>query len=275
MVVPTTDEATLEHALCRVRDPFLIVEREGAIALVEWDPAAWARPEGDRIAGFLPPCRPEHLGDASFRAEHRLRFAYLSGAMANGIGSVEIVEAMGRAGMLGIFGAAGLPLVRVEAAIDRLGRSLGVPTRVTYGLHLFPKNLPCHCKLEAYLPPYGWVSFDVSETQRLVKRIADDKELPADEKAKLTKAAGERMRQGFRDNTWLLLTGGTEYELAPKASGKVPLVSTLYAEADGKPFPTPDPADPTKSEFSWMTAHKYTADRPTVYPFKEWKTLAK
>jgi transglutaminase-like putative cysteine protease len=155
------------------------------------------------------------------------------------------------------------------------GRSLGVPTRVTYGLHLFPKNLPCHCKLEAYLPPYGWVSFDVSETQRLVKRIADAKGLTADEKARLTKAAGERFRRGFRDNTWLLMTKGTDYELAPKASGRVPLIGTIYAEADGKPLPTPDPADPTKREFGWMTAHKYTADKPTVYPFKDEQTLVR
>jgi transglutaminase-like putative cysteine protease len=156
-----------------------------------------------------------------------------------------------------------------------LGRSLGVPTRMAEGLHLFAKNSPSHCKLEAYLPPYGWVSFDVSETQRLVKRIGDDKELTADEKAKLTAAAVARMRQGFRDNTWLLVTKGTDYDLAPKASAKVPLVATIYAEADGKPFPLPDPADPMKREFSWMTAHKYTADKPAVYPFREWKTLTK
>jgi transglutaminase-like putative cysteine protease len=154
-----------------------------------------------------------------------------------------------------------------------LGRSLGVPTRVTYGLHLFPKNLPCHCKLEAYLPPYGWVSFDVSETQRLVKRIQDEKMLTSDEKTKLTKSAMDRLRRGFRDNTWLLMTKGTDYDLAPKASTKVPLVATIYAEADGKPLPAPDPADPTKREFAWMTSHKYTADQPTVYPFREWKTL--
>lgn len=156
-----------------------------------------------------------------------------------------------------------------------LGRALGVPTRVTYGLHLFPKNLPSHCKLEAYLPPYGWVSFDVSETQRLVKRIAEEKGLSAEEKEKLTKAAVSRMRKGFRDNTWLLVTKGTDYDLAPKGSAKVPLVGTIHAEADGKPLPQPDPADPTKKEFSWMTAHKYTADRPVVYPFREWKSLPK
>jgi len=74
---------------------------------------------------FVPACRLEDLGDASFRADHRLRYAYVAGAMANGIGSVEIVEAMSRAGMLGFFGAAGLPPARVEAAIDRLSHSLG------------------------------------------------------------------------------------------------------------------------------------------------------
>jgi PfaD family protein len=45
--------------------------------------------------------------------------------MANGIASVELVEAMARAGMAGFFGAAGLPPQRVEAAIDRLQASLG------------------------------------------------------------------------------------------------------------------------------------------------------
>ena len=44
---------------------------------------------------FVPAVRPHDLGDASFRADHGLRFAYLAGAMANGIGSVEVVEAIG------------------------------------------------------------------------------------------------------------------------------------------------------------------------------------
>ncbi|MBA4067891.1 MAG: transglutaminase [Isosphaera sp.] len=154
-----------------------------------------------------------------------------------------------------------------------LGRALGTPTRVTYGLHLFPKNLPCHCKLEAYLPPHGWVSFDVSETQRLVKAVEADPKLAVAEKAALAAAARDRLRRGFRDNTWLLHSKGTDYELAPKASGRVPLVPTLYAEADGKPLPLPDPADPTKREFAWMTAHRYAADRAVPYPFVDWRTL--
>jgi NAD(P)H-dependent flavin oxidoreductase YrpB (nitropropane dioxygenase family) len=44
--------------------------------------------------------------------------------MANGIASVELVEALARAGMLGFLGAAGLDLPRIEEAIERLQRSL-------------------------------------------------------------------------------------------------------------------------------------------------------
>ena len=72
-----------------------------------------------------------------------------------------------------------------------------------------------------------------------------------------------------------LATKGTDYDLAPKAGRKVPLVATIYAEADGTPLPQPDPADTAKREFAWMTAHKYTADRVVSYPFKDWRTLGK
>lgn len=81
--------------------------------------------EGYPIAGYLPQQKLSTLGDASFIADHRLRFAYVSGAMANGIASVELVEAMSRAGMLGFFGSAGLSLERIDEAITRLQRSLG------------------------------------------------------------------------------------------------------------------------------------------------------
>lgn len=145
MVIPATYEETLERALGRVGDPFLLVEREGSHALLEWDLAAWEGPGGDRVAGVLPACRPEDLGDVSFRETHRLRFPCVAGAMANGIASAEIVEAMGRAGMLGIFGAAGLPLAKVEAAIDRLERNLG--PSIPYGFNLI--HSPNEPELEA------------------------------------------------------------------------------------------------------------------------------
>jgi transglutaminase-like putative cysteine protease len=153
------------------------------------------------------------------------------------------------------------------------GRALGFPTRVTYGINTFPKNSPSHCKLEAYLPPYGWVSFDVSDTQKLLGEIKNAKELSPGRKEELTRAAVARLRGGFRDNTWFVQTHGTDYELAPPAARRVPVVRTLYAEADGVALPDPDPANPNKREFAWMTAHRYTPDRPVSYPFKGWRSL--
>jgi PfaD family protein len=72
------------------------------------------------IAAYVPALRPEHLGDPGFCRDHGLRYPYMAGAMANGIASVEVVEAAARAGMLGSFGAAGLPVPQVEQALDRL-----------------------------------------------------------------------------------------------------------------------------------------------------------
>ena len=104
------------HAIDR---PLFLRERDGGWTVSD------GRASLDGHSAFAPACRLEDLGDPTFRADHRLRYAYVAGAMANGIGSVEIVEAMSRAGMLGFFGAAGLPLSRVDAAIDRLSHSLG------------------------------------------------------------------------------------------------------------------------------------------------------
>ncbi len=62
----------------------------------------------------------EQLGDPAFCADLGLRYPYLGGSMAKGISSAAMVEELGRAGMLGFFGAAGLPFSTVEAAVDRL-----------------------------------------------------------------------------------------------------------------------------------------------------------
>ncbi|WP_435019718.1 PfaD family polyunsaturated fatty acid/polyketide biosynthesis protein [Tundrisphaera sp. TA3] len=125
MVLLTTSVEQLERALGRICQPYLISGRPGDYRLDEIEPGRIPPAPSAEAVGYLPAVRPDAMGDASFREEHGLRYSYYSGAMANGIGSAEIVEAMAGAGMLGIFGAAGLPLAKVEAAIDRLQRSLG------------------------------------------------------------------------------------------------------------------------------------------------------
>lgn len=154
-----------------------------------------------------------------------------------------------------------------------MGRAMGVPTRVTYGINTFPKNSPSHCKLEAYLAPYGWVSFDVSETQKLIADIRNHKDWTAEQREQFVQRAEARLTGGFRDNTWYLQTRGTDYDLAPPASRRVSVVRTAYIEADGVPLPEPDPADKTQTGFSWMTVHEYRSDRPVTYPFTDLTTL--
>lgn len=75
----------------------------------------------------------KQLGDPSFCDEYDIQYPYISGAMANGIASTDIVEAMGRAGMFGFFGSAGLSLAAVEAAIGRIQRASGT---FPYGFNL-------------------------------------------------------------------------------------------------------------------------------------------
>jgi transglutaminase-like putative cysteine protease len=154
-----------------------------------------------------------------------------------------------------------------------LGRSLGYPTRIVYGINPYPKNSPSHCKLEAFLPPYGWVCFDVAETQQLIERIKKDQTLEEGHKTRLIEAARARLFAGFRDNTWFAQTRGSGYDLEPPATQKVAVVRTIYAEADGVPYPEPDPANPEQKTFSWMTVHHYVADRKVMNPFQDWRSL--
>ena len=126
---PTTDQQYLRRAIGDIRHPVTLVESAGRLAVGEGGIGQLGRKTAVSgalpIAGYAAACPLENLGDRFFCTDHRIRYAYVAGAMANGIGSADIVEAMSRGGMLGFFGAGGLPLKTVEAAIDRIQRSLG------------------------------------------------------------------------------------------------------------------------------------------------------
>lgn len=123
-----TGQDGLSRALEALDQSFFILQNdEGQTALAPLSAGELqAKEEGEwRFAGHLPQITPAQLGDPSFCRDHKVRLPYVVGAMANGIASVELVEAAAAAGALGMFGAAGLPLDVVEKAIDRLQASLG------------------------------------------------------------------------------------------------------------------------------------------------------
>ena len=73
----------------------------------------------------LPAYLPEQLGDSSFRETYGLKYNYMTGAMANGIGSAELVIAGSKAGILSSFGAAGMVLHRIEEGIKKIQAAVG------------------------------------------------------------------------------------------------------------------------------------------------------
>ena len=126
----------LRHATERFRETTFIVQNQlhGQVG-VGFGGNLQGPGAGDRVLAVLPPLYPEWLGDRSFQEVHGTRFPYIAGAMANGIATVEMVIEMGRAGMLGSFGAAGLAPAQVEKALDQIQESLS-PQSLPYGMNL-------------------------------------------------------------------------------------------------------------------------------------------
>jgi trans-AT polyketide synthase/acyltransferase/oxidoreductase domain-containing protein len=137
-------DTAIERALRRLGEPLYLLDDGVATSGVATFGVDQPDPLAKPIRAWVPPIAPESLGDPAFRSTHGVRYAYVVGEMANGIASAEIVEASGRAGLLGFFGAAGLPLERVEAAIDRIQRTLG---DLPYGFNLI--HSPSEPDLEA------------------------------------------------------------------------------------------------------------------------------
>ncbi|MFG1876170.1 enoyl-CoA hydratase/isomerase [Sphaerisporangium sp. NPDC049003] len=70
------------------------------------------------------PLAPQDLGNPRFRAAHGVTRTYVAGAMYKGIASVELVTAMGRAGMLSFLGTGGLSPEAVDDALGRIRKEL-------------------------------------------------------------------------------------------------------------------------------------------------------
>jgi PfaD family protein len=78
-----------------------------------------------KLLTAIPPISTQNLGDPSFLDFHNVKYAYSTGAMAGGIASEEMVIALGKAKILGSFGAGGLSPNRLEAAINTIQGQLG------------------------------------------------------------------------------------------------------------------------------------------------------
>ncbi|MDL2269193.1 PfaD family polyunsaturated fatty acid/polyketide biosynthesis protein [Desulfosarcina sp. OttesenSCG-928-A07] len=123
--LPETGDEAWQRALRDLSKPLYCVQADGRLAVSQdgtafLGPADVSDPLPYPLAGWAPAFSLTELGDKGFKADHGLKLAYICGAMANGITSTAMVEAAGKAGMIGFFGAGGLSIDQVEAAIHTL-----------------------------------------------------------------------------------------------------------------------------------------------------------
>ncbi len=115
---------SLQKALHRLDQPFFLLQKGNDYYCTnEGDFSANA----DDQFSLLSSCSqllPSDLGDATFRSTYKTRYPLYAGSMANGISSEELVIALGKAGLMGSFGAGGCLPARVEKAIDRIQNEL-------------------------------------------------------------------------------------------------------------------------------------------------------
>ena len=135
---PESDDQAIRSAILKVNRPVYLLDLNGLLAVADSGKiiiGSGVSPDSAAVPlrAYTPPLNPEHL-----------RYAYIVGAMANGITSVKMVEEAGKAGFVGFFGAAGLGLDQIETAIDRLRKSL---ENIPYGFNLI--HIPNDPELEA------------------------------------------------------------------------------------------------------------------------------
>ncbi len=145
---PEKGEPAVRNQILQVNRPVILLNMKGKLAVGRGGTMTIGEKAASNtdypLYAYAPPLPPENLGDPEFKKAHGLRYCYIVGAMANAITSVEMVEKSGRAGFIGFFGAAGLTLEEIEAAIDSLQHRLkGIP----FGFNLI--HSPADPELEA------------------------------------------------------------------------------------------------------------------------------
>lgn len=118
-----TTAADVLAAARLVREPACVVRVDGALGIGVGGHVSTSG--GLPVVGVLPELYPEWLGDRGFADEHRTRFPYIAGEMANGISSVDMVVALAQHGLLGFYGAGGQERPRVRDAVRDIARRVG------------------------------------------------------------------------------------------------------------------------------------------------------
>ncbi|MEL6924366.1 MAG: PfaD family polyunsaturated fatty acid/polyketide biosynthesis protein, partial [Bacteroidota bacterium] len=165
------DESAIKEKLSNTEAPcYAVRDFRGRIGFTN-EGAISSEGQGLEVVAYAPAFTADQLGDASFRKDYNLKYAYKTGAMANGIASEALVIAMGKAGLLGSFGAAGLVPKRVMQAIDTIQAALPTQSYAFNLIHSPNEEALERGAVELYLQ-HGVHVVEASAYLRLTKHIA-------------------------------------------------------------------------------------------------------
>ena len=198
-----------------------------------------------KILTAIPPLLPQQLGDSSFLESHNVKYAYMTGSMANGIASEELVIALSKARILSSFGAAGLIPSRLERAINTIQTALNTEPYAFNLIHSPSEPAIEKQAVELYLK-YQVTTVEASAfltlTSNIVYYRASGLSLNSEERiqiknkviAKISRreVATKFMQPAPEKILQQLLSQGLITELQAKLASQVPMADDITVEAD-------------------------------------------
>ncbi|MTJ07668.1 PfaD family polyunsaturated fatty acid/polyketide biosynthesis protein [Anabaena sp. UHCC 0204] len=121
------DKSTIKDKLLTLDQPCHIIRVGGKIGVTNdgyLTPTVHSSSAQAELLISVPPIHLQQLGDFNFLTTHGVKYAYMTGAMAGGIASEEMVIALGKEKILSSFGAGGLLPDRLETAINTIQQAL-------------------------------------------------------------------------------------------------------------------------------------------------------
>ena len=117
----TNSTDRLRDCLLNLETPLRAVQTPGSFDFVCHEDTI---SEDREVLAWVPSVTIGQFGDPGFLQDYGVRAAYYAGAMANAIASTQMVIALGKAGLMGAYGAGGVSPARIEEAIKEIQSAL-------------------------------------------------------------------------------------------------------------------------------------------------------
>ncbi|BAT52646.1 2-nitropropane dioxygenase, NPD [Nostoc sp. NIES-3756] len=242
------ESTAIKNKLLSLDKPCYIVKVAGNIGVTNdgyLAPAEIGTTGQVELLTSLAPIKIQQLGDPSFLSFYGVQSAYMTGAMAGGIASEEMIIALGKEKILGSFGAGGLPPERLEAAINRIQQAL---PHSPYAFNLIhsPNDMAIERRAVDLYLKYGVTIVEASAFLDLTPNIVyyrvaglslnDANQIQIKNKviAKISRreVASKFMQPAPARIIKELLEEGLITELQAKLAQKVPMADDITVEAD-------------------------------------------